>query len=101
ISVGVGIHNVQQSIIPGVGPGSLTDNRPGKHPIATPDQGEKVLDIKRVSNPVSPHLGVEYVNQKNSKFGLSIMYDHLFSFGGWIELLQDHLRLELGFTTPL
>ncbi|HET9136917.1 MAG TPA: hypothetical protein VFO76_09785, partial [Candidatus Kapabacteria bacterium] len=47
------------------------------------------------------HLAVEYVNHKNSKFGLSIAYDHLFSFGGWIELLQDHLRLELGFTTPL
>lgn len=101
ISVGVGIHNVQQSIVPGVGPGSLTDNRPGRHPIALPEDGNKMLDLKRVSNPVSPHLGVEYVNQKNSKFGLSIMYDHLFSFGAWIELLQDHLRLELGFTTPL
>jgi hypothetical protein len=98
ISVGVGIHNVQESIIPGA---TYTDDRNGRHPLAPKDKADNVVDLVRVSNPVSPHLAVEYVNHRNSKFGLSIAYDHLFSFGGWIELLQDHLRLELGFTTPL
>ncbi len=98
ISVGVGLHNVQQSIIPGV---TYTDNRPGKHPLYGVEQANKVQDVKRVSAPVSPHFVVEYVNHKNAKFGLSAGFDHLFTFGGWIELITDHLRLELGYSSPL
>ncbi len=98
ISVGVGLHNVQQSIIPGT---TFTDSRNGKHPLYTADQANSVQDIKRVSAPVSPHFVVEYVNHKNAKFGLSAGFDHLFTFGGWIELIEDHLRLELGYSSPL
>lgn len=97
ISVGVGLHNVQQSIIPGA---DYSDSR-RKGLLAAPEQANKVLDLQRVSVPISPHFVVEYVNHKNAKFGLSAGFDHLFSFGGWIELITDHLRLELGYSSPL
>ena len=97
VSVGVGLQNVQQSIIPGA---DYTDSR-RKGALYAPDQANKVQDIKRVSAPVSPHFVVEYVNHKNAKFGLSAGFDHLFTFSGWIELITDHLRLELGYSSPL
>lgn len=98
-SVGVGLLNVQQSIIPTKNMTLAT--RTNGHPWFTADQVDKIQDLARVSAEVSPHLMVEYVNHKNSKFGLSAGYDHEFMFGGWIELIQDHLRLELSYSAPL
>jgi len=106
-SAGVGIHNVMQSMIPsllsGKGKKYYTKGAGGgPNPIFAenidPDQAQ---DIRRVSVPFTPHVAVEYVNHRASKFGLSAAYDHLFTFGGWIELIEDRLRLEVGFTTPL
>jgi hypothetical protein len=80
---------------------AYTDNRPGHQPLFPPEQADNIQNLARVSPEVSPHLVVEYVNHKNSKFGLSAGYDHEFMFGGWIELIQDHLRLELDYSAPL
>lgn len=104
VSVGVGILNIQQSILPKTSNSKdidYTRNRPGDHPIFTSDKADNVQDLQRVAPPVSPHFVVEYVNHKNSKFGLSAGYDHEFMFGGWIELIPDHFRIELGYSAPL
>jgi hypothetical protein len=101
VSVGFGLDNVYQSIIPGSGHGSFTDNSAGKHPLFDPSQADKIQDLTRVSNAVSPHVEIDYVNHQASKFGLSIAYDHLFTFGGWIELVEDHFRIELSYSGPI
>ncbi|MFI5263723.1 MAG: hypothetical protein ACHQM6_04325, partial [Candidatus Kapaibacterium sp.] len=101
VSVGFGLDNVYQSIIPGSGANSFTDNRPGKHPLYTSDQADKIQDLTRVSNAISPHFEVDYVNHQGSKFGLNLAYDHLFTFGGWIELIEDHFRIEMSLTAPI
>jgi hypothetical protein len=98
VSVGFGLDNVYQSILPGV---TYTDSRPGKHPLFTADQADKIQDLTRVSNALSPHFEVDYVNHQSSKFGLSAAYDHLFTFGGWIELVEDHFRIELSYSGPI
>ncbi len=107
-SAGIGIQNIMQSMIPsmlgtkGRQYYSKTGNGGGPNPIFSEDIDPDVAqDIRRVSVPFTPHVAVEYVNHRASKFGLSIAYDHLFTFGGWIELVEDLLRLEVGFTTPL
>ncbi len=101
VSVGFGLDNIYQSMIPkGVGY-DYTDNRPGKHPLFDPSQANTIQDIVRVSNIVSPHIAFEYVNQQASKFGLNVAYDHLFTFGGWIELIEDHFRIEMSYTAPI
>jgi hypothetical protein len=106
-SAGIGIHNVMQSMIPSLlsGKGKKYYTKGvggGPNPIFAEDiDPDKAQDIRRVSVPFTPHVTVEYVNHRASKFGLSAAYDHLFTFGGWIELIEDHLRLEVGFTTPL
>jgi hypothetical protein len=101
VSVGFGVDNVYQSMIPGSGLGSFTDNRAGRHPLFTTDQASNIQDLARVSNAVSPHLEFDYVNQQSSKFGLSVAYDHLFTFGGWIELVEDHFRIEMSYSAPI
>jgi len=97
-SAGVGIHTVYRSWIPDSSDVSFRAN--GGHPI---DQSlvDKVQDLDRPSTPVTPHVGLEYVNHRSSKFGLNLYYDHLFTFGGWIELIEDHLRIETSYTAPL
>lgn len=107
-SVGIGVQNVMQSMIPSSLPGTTGkkyyDTRVGgaQEKIFKPDIDPDVAqDIRRVSVPFTPHIAVEYVNHRASKFGLSAAYDHLFTFGGWIELIEDRLRLEVGYTTPL
>ena len=102
VSIGFGLQNVYQSMVPKNG--SLydyTDNRPGRHPLYAPDQADKMQDIVRVSNVVSPHVAFEYVNHQASKFGLNVAYDHLFTFGGWIELVEDHFRIEMSYSGPI
>ena len=101
VSIGFGVHNVYQSIIPKGNGFDYTDNRPGKHPLFAGDQADKVQDLYRLSNAVSPHFAVEYVNHKASKFGLNAAYDHLFTLGGWIELVEDHFRIEMTYSAPL
>ncbi len=98
VSIGVGLQNVYQSIIPGT---TYTDSRPGKHPLYSADQADKTQDIVRLSNPVSPHFEVDYVNHQSSKFGLNLAYDHLFTMGGWIELIQDRFRIEMSYSAPI
>jgi hypothetical protein len=96
-SAGVGLHKVYQSWIPNA---TDVDAKKNRHPFDAALQ-DKVQDIVGVSTPVTPHVGLEYVNHRSSKFGLSLFYDHLFTFGGWIELIEDHLRLETSYTAPL
>ncbi len=98
-SAGVGVDEVKLSWIPkndsegtayGYGAGS----------------GGTVQDLlyngkSNVSTPFTPHVAVEYVNHRSNKFGLSFQYDHLFTFGGWLELVPDHLRIEASYTAPL
>src|SRR5205814_7181044 len=69
-------------------------------------QGGAVQDLiwngkSNVSTPFTPHVAIEFVNHRSNKFGLNFQYDHLFTFGGWLELVPDHLRIEAGYTTPL
>lgn len=98
VSVGFGIHNVYESMIPGL---TYTDNKNGKHPLFSTDQADKVQDLLKLSNTVSPHFEVEYVNHQASKFGLNLAYDHLFTIGGWIELIEDHFRIEMSYSAPI
>ncbi len=102
VSIGFGLQNVYQSMIPKNGTlYDYTDTRPGRHPLFATDQADKMQDIARVSNVVSPHLSFEYVNHQAAKFGLSAAYDHLFTFGGWIELIEDHFRIEMSYSGPI
>jgi hypothetical protein len=101
-SVGFGLNNVYQSIIPkGTFAGRSYDYTKGLHAPFTADQADQIQDLTRVSNVVSPHIEIDYVNQQSSKFGLSAAYDHLFTFAGWIELVEDHFRIELSYSAPL
>ena len=100
VSVGFGLDNVYQSMIPGSAVGGFTDSR-GKNYIYPSDQADKIQDLARVSNAISPHIEFDYVNHQGSKFGLSVAYDHLFTFGGWIELIEDHFRIEMSYTAPI
>ncbi len=97
-SAGLGVHTVYQSWIPDASDVRATANL--GHPIDASFQ-DKIEDLVRVSTPVTPHVGLEYVNHRSSKFGLNMYYDHLFTFGGWIELIDDHLRIETSYTAPL
>src|SRR5205085_1945258 len=70
------------------------------------DQGGTVQDLlwggkQNVSTPFTPHVAIEFVNHRSNKFGLNFQYDHLFTFGGWLELVPDHLRIEASYTAPL
>jgi hypothetical protein len=98
VSVGFGLDNVYESMIPGA---TYTDSRPGHHPLFSADQADKIQDLAKVSNTVSPHFEVDYVNHVGSKFGLNAAYDHLFTFGGWVELVEDHFRIELSYSGPI
>jgi hypothetical protein len=97
-SAGIGLQQVYQSWIPTSNDTKASANQ--FHPIDAGQQ-DKVQDLLRVSTPVTPHIGLEYVNHRANKFGLNLYYDHLFTVGGWIELIEDHLRLETSYTTPL
>ncbi len=102
VSIGFGIDNVYQSMIPKKGSSyDYTDARPGRHPLFDASQADKMQDLLRVSNTVSPHIEFDYVNQQSSKFGLSAAYDHLFTFGGWVELIEDHFRIEMSYSGPI
>lgn len=98
VSVGLGIQNVQQSYIP-----SKYDADPNRNPnpTFTSAQVGTMQDLHRVSVPVNPHIAFEYVNHKAAKFGLGAMFDHLFTFSGWIEIVEDRLRIETSYTSPL
>lgn len=97
VSVGFGIHNVQQSIIPtkaqtnGLNPKRLFE----------PEAEGKVQDIRRVSVPFNPLVSIQYVNHRASKFGIGVAFDHLFTFSGWIELINDRLRLETSYSSAV
>jgi hypothetical protein len=98
-SAGVGVHTVRLSWIP------KNDSEAVQYGYSA-DQGGTMQDLTvggrpNVSTPFTPHVGVEYVNHRANKFGLNFQYDHLFTFGGWLELVPDHLRLEASFTAPL
>ncbi|MDP4220111.1 MAG: hypothetical protein Q8916_04635 [Bacteroidota bacterium] len=102
VSVGFGIDNVYQSMIPKGNGYDYTDPRKnGGHALFAADQADKIQDLAKVSNTVSPHMEIDYVNHQSSKFGLSAAYDHLFTFGGWIELIEDRLRIEMSYSAPI
>jgi len=98
-SAGVGVHEVRLSWIP------ENDDTAKAHGYG-PGAGGTVQDLlfagkANVSTPFTPHVGIEFVNHRSNKFGLSFQYDHLFTFGGWLELIPDHLRIESSYTAPL
>ncbi len=98
-SAGVGIDNVHLSWIP------KTDSEAEAFGYG-PGQGGTVQDLlyngrANVSTPFTPHVAIDYVNHRSNKFGLDFQYDHLFTFGGWLELIPDHLRIEASYTAPL
>src|SRR5581483_3928206 len=98
-SAGVGVHTVKLSWIP------ATDSEAAANGYGA-NQGGTMQDLlyngkTNVSTPFTPHVGIEYVNHRSNKFGLEFQYDHLFTFGGWLELIPDHLRIEASYTAPL
>ncbi|HEY3874614.1 MAG TPA: hypothetical protein VGM92_04005 [Candidatus Kapabacteria bacterium] len=98
-SAGIGIDNVKLSWIP------KNDSIAEAYGYGT-SAGGSVQDLlyngkTYVSTPFTPHVGIEYVNHRANKFGLDFQYDHLFTFGGWLELIPDHLRIEASYTAPL
>jgi len=98
VSVGFGINNVQQSYIP-----TNYDVNPKKnaHPTFEADQEGKTQDLRRVSVPFNPLVNIQYVNHRSAKFGVGAAFDHLFTFSGWIELINDRLRIETSYSSPL
>jgi hypothetical protein len=96
VSVGIGLHNVQQSYIPTK---NDVDPRRTAHPIFDAKEEGKTQDLRRVSVPVNPHIFIEYVNHRSSKFGLGVGYDHLFTVKGWIEIINDRLRIETSYSS--
>lgn len=95
ISPGIGIQNVYASYLP-----TTADLRTPQFVNAGLTEN-KVVDLQRVSTPLTPHIQLSYVNHRSSKFGASILYDHLFTFSGWLELVEDHFRIEMSYTTPM
>jgi hypothetical protein len=98
VSVGFGIHNVQQSYIP-----TKNDVSPQRtaHPLFEADQEGKTQDLRRVSVPFNPLVNIQYVNHRSAKFGVGAAFDHLFTFSGWIELINDRLRIETSYSAPI
>jgi hypothetical protein len=98
-SAGVGVDEVHLSWIP------KNDSVAAANGYGS-GQGGTVQDLlyngkTNVSTPFTPHVAIEYVNHRSNKFGLDFQYDHLFTFGGWLELIPDHLRIEASYTAPL
>ena len=98
-SAGVGVDEVKLSWIP------ENNDTASKYGYGS-GQGGTGQDLlfngkSNVSTPFTPHVAIEYVNHRSNKFGLDFQYDHLFTFGGWLELVPDHLRLEASYTAPL
>lgn len=98
-SAGIGIHQVKLSWIP-------KDTMQTSLAGLAADQVGNVQDLQfngkpNVSTPFTPHVAIELVNHMSNKFGLNFQYDHLFTFGGWLELVPDHLRIEASYTAPL
>jgi len=98
IEPGIGVHNVYASFLPTV---NDTRNTTFMKDFVTKPQADKVYDLERVSTPLTPHIRLSYVNHRSSKFGANIEYDHLFTFGGWLELIEDRFRIEMSYTTPI
>lgn len=98
VSVGFGIQNVQQSYIP-----TKNDIDPKRtaHPLFEADQEGKTQDLYRVSVPFNPVVNIQYVNHRSAKFGIGAAFDHLFTFNGWIELINDRLRIETSYSAPI
>jgi hypothetical protein len=65
------------------------------------DMVGKIQDLERVSTPVTPRVSLQYVNHRSNKFGLNFLYDHLFTFGGWVEFIPNVARLEMSYTAPI
>ncbi|HEY6170743.1 MAG TPA: hypothetical protein VIX80_00660 [Candidatus Kapabacteria bacterium] len=98
VSVGFGIDNVQQSYIPTK---NDVDPQRNPHPTFTADQQGKTQDLRRVSVPFNPLVNIQYVNHRSAKFGVGAAFDHLFTFSGWIELINDRLRIETSYSSPI
>jgi hypothetical protein len=98
-SAGVGIHTVKLSFIPG---DSTEAVKYGYAASAAGSSQDLLWNGKAsVSTPFTPHVAIQYVNHRTNKFGLNFQYDHLFTFGAWLELIPDHLRIEGAYTAPL
>ncbi len=98
-SAGVGVDEVRLSWIP-------ANDSVGEAYGYGKGSGGTVQDLlydgrTNVSTPFTPHVAIDYVNHRSNKFGLDFQYDHLFTFGGWLELIPDHLRIEASYTAPL
>lgn len=98
VSVGFGIHNVQQSYIPTK---NDVDPKRTAHPLYDLEQEGKTQDIRRVSVPFNPLVNIQYVNHRSAKFGVGVAFDHLFTFSGWIEIINDRLRLETSYSSAV
>jgi hypothetical protein len=107
---GIGVHIVQRSFIPResdfdgrYNPG--LNNRNGDVNLVNSqwnmDQVGKMQDLERISTPVTPRVTLQYVNHRANKFGLNFQYDHLFTFGGWVEVINNFLRFDMSYTAPI
>lgn len=104
-AAGLGVHNVQLSFIPRAEDLDTRRNtRPGNiklDGIYGQDDVGKMQDLERVSTPFTPRVVIQYVNHRTNKFGLNFQYDHLFTFGAWVEIVEDFARLDMSYTAPL
>ncbi len=107
---GIGVHIVQRSFIPResdfddrFNPGLNNKNGDAdlRNTQFSSDMVGKTQDLERVSTPVTPRVTLQYVNHRANKFGLNFQYDHLFTFGGWVEIINNTLRLDMSYTAPL
>lgn len=107
---GIGVHLAQLSFIPkesdfdgrfipgGAGNPRGDVNLTGRYSL---DDVDKMQDLERVSTPVTPRITIQYVNHRANKFGINFQYDHLFTFGGWVEIINNTFRLDMNYTAPL
>ncbi|HET7152265.1 MAG TPA: hypothetical protein VFJ29_00735 [Candidatus Kapabacteria bacterium] len=59
----------------------------------------QLQNLEVVTTRVLPHIRVEYVNHEAAKFGTFFQYDHMWMFGGWIELFNG-FRIEAEYAAP-
>jgi hypothetical protein len=107
---GIGVHIVHRSFIPREsdfdarfipGPGNRNGDIDLTNTQFNQDMVGKTQDLERVSTPVTPRVTLQYVNHRANKFGINFQYDHLFTFGGWVEIISNTLRLDMSYTAPL
>lgn len=95
LQVGIGWEDVNRAVAEY--PGMIINGDTVKK--GDPNIGQ-LQNLEVVTTRVLPHIRVDYVNHESAKFGTFLQYDHLWMFGGWIELFNG-FRIEAEYAAPM